>query len=83
MICLLVFITIAAIFKLQKLVICPAIGYNIGYALGFIFNAEHYDEGEGLNNTWWHWFVITIFISIIVGIIWEIITRLPRKKDLR
>ncbi|MBR2901387.1 MAG: hypothetical protein IKC39_04005 [Clostridia bacterium] len=81
MIITLVVIIIAALCDWQKIVICPSIGYNLGYILGFIFNTEYIGDGGTRMNTWWQWLISVILISICVGIVWEIISYVKRNKS--
>ncbi|MCL2841444.1 MAG: hypothetical protein FWE05_11830, partial [Defluviitaleaceae bacterium] len=75
----LIVIFTSAILDGRKVMIATPTGYTVGFALGMLFNIDSLDAGSGaLNNAWKIW-IGTYLAFIVLGIIWEIVTRLIKK----
>ena len=66
---------VAAIFDGKKLMICTVLGYIAGFAFGIAFGVDGVDQGGGATNNWWIIWTISFVAIIVIGAIWEIISR--------
>lgn len=68
-------ISVASIFDKAKLAICTVLGYNAGFTMGILFDADWTDShGTRMTNTW-IWFVVVMLLFVCFGIIWEVISK--------
>jgi len=60
--------------------ICTVGAYIIGFMLGILFNIDSLDQGGGrLNNAWIIW-TISFVVIIFIGVIWEMVSSLMKKR---
>ena len=82
----LIIIGIAAIFNGQKIMLCTAAGYSIGFLLGFLFQSERRGSGGYMVNTMWEVWALTMLGCVFIGIVWEILSKAirnhSRKKEV-
>ena len=72
-------VIIAAIFYGRKVMISTVVGYIGGFALGIFFGVDGVDQGGVATNNWWVIWTVSFAILILVGIIWEVISRRKKK----
>ena len=53
--------------------ICTAIGYNLGFYMGVIFQVNWIDSHGTAMNSLWIWFTLVLLGSVLIGIIWDVI----------
>ncbi len=77
----LIAIIIAAFFDARKVMVCTTVGYIVGVALGMIFRVDGVDPGGGSTNNAWVIWTISFFIIILMGIIWDLLTKFIKKEN--
>ena len=77
--CGLLIIGISALLKARKVMFCTAVGYNIGYVLGLLFNTEWKDVHVTTLTSMWMWFVSVMILFAFAGVVWEIIAAIIRR----
>ena len=71
----LIVLGIAAVIDSRKIMLSTVIAYIGGFALGLLLGTDGLDPGGGATNNWWQIWTISFLIIIIVGVVWEIISR--------
>jgi NADH:ubiquinone oxidoreductase subunit 6 (subunit J) len=79
----LVILAISAIKDARKLMACTIFGYIGGFAAGILFSVDGVDEGGGAANNWWQIWAIAYIAIIIVGVLWEILSKRAKNKKVR
>jgi hypothetical protein len=82
----LVVVLVAAIAGAKKVIVCAAVGYVFSFIVGIIFNFENPLIIDGIvmdrRPTWWQIWTISFVAVIVAGIIWEVISKRMKKKQL-
>ena len=76
----LIAIMISSIFDARKVMICTVLGYIIGFAVGMIFNVDGLDPGGGRTSNNWYLWMNAMLIVMLIGVIWEIASKILQKK---
>jgi hypothetical protein len=78
----LIVIIVAAFIHGHKLMVCTVVGYIGGFALGMFFNTDGVDYGGGsINNAWWIW-TVSFIVFILIGVVFEIVSRHIKKRKI-
>ncbi len=72
-------ILVSAFWNSIRTMVLTVVGYEVGSFLGLLFERTCIDEHGASRSDLWIWFVAGIVACVMVGIIWEIISRAIRK----
>jgi len=75
----LIIIVIASFFDARKVMALTPLGYITGFVIGALFNADGVDDGGGRINDFWILWTNTLLILVLIGIVWEIVSRLLKR----
>lgn len=77
----LIALIVAAFFDSRKVMIFTVVGYIGGFALGMIFAVDGIDQGGGATNSAWKIWTVSFIVAILIGVIWELVSKHLKKKD--
>lgn len=72
-------IVLASFFSAYKIMTCTVMGYMGSFIIGVIFNTQAIDQGGGATNTLWKIWLMAYIAFILVGIIWELVSKRKNK----
>jgi len=78
----LIAILIAAFINGKKIMIGTVIGYIGGFSLGILFGVDGVDQGGARTNNWWWIWIVSFVVFILMGVLWEIVSRYMKKKKM-
>lgn len=79
-----VVIIISAVFNCHKVMIGTVVGYLIGFVLAMLFQTDIVIGPDDLmgSNAWIIW-TVSYLIIILASIVWEIVTRIMKRKIIK
>ena len=76
----LIVICASGLFNGKKIMICTALGYIISFFMALLFSVDWIDANGFARSSLWIWWTIAMVTFVIIGAIWEIISKIIKAR---